>query len=95
MLCEQRNKQINGKSINEPDNPQDGGDVGSSPPLLDDNSCINEFAAQKMGAEVELIGNYRYRNILANGNVPILFVVVCFLIIANSRCDQVGSTNGK
>lgn len=54
------------------------------PPTLSksilDNSCSASF---------------RYRNILANRSVPILFVLVCFLVIANSNCDNVASTNGK
>lgn len=37
----------------------------------------------------------RCKNILAVRSVPVLFTLICFLVIANSRCDQVGSANGK
>lgn len=33
--------------------------------------------------------------LLAKRGVPILFMLVCSLIIVNTRCDQVGSANGK
>lgn len=49
----------------------------------------------KMGTIVQLMGNYRYPNVLVNRSVPVLFVALCFLVIANTRCDQVGSANGK
>lgn len=32
---------------------------------------------------------------LADGSFSILVILVCFFIIANIRCDQVGSSNGK
>lgn len=34
-------------------------------------------------------------NIIANRSVPIVFILVGSLIIANISCDQVGSANGK
>lgn len=39
--------------------------------------------------------SYRYKNILASRSVPILFILVCFLVIANTNCDHASSTNGK
>lgn len=48
--------------------------------LLVDKSCLSSF---------------RYKNILACRSVPILFILVCFLVIANTNCDHASSTNGK
>lgn len=34
-------------------------------------------------------------NVIANRSVPIVFILVSSLIIANISCDQVGSANGE
>lgn len=36
-----------------------------------------------------------YENKLIGRSMPLLLIIVCLLIIANSKCDQVGSANGK
>lgn len=54
----------------------------------------SELEAIDMGRKSKLV-LVNKRNILASRSVSILFIVVCFLIIANSRCDQAGGTNGK
>lgn len=40
-------------------------------------------------------GRSSHKHSLANGTFSILVILVCFFIIANIRCDQVGSSNGK
>lgn len=35
------------------------------------------------------------QNIMSGRGVSILFIIICSLIMANIRCDQVGSANGK
>lgn len=51
--------------------------------------------APSAGRLAKLRHSVRYPNILASRNAPVLFVLICFLIIADTRCDQVGGTNGK
>lgn len=40
-------------------------------------------------------GSLKCKHLLAARSVPILFILVGFLVIANTRCDHVGGTNGK
>lgn len=42
-----------------------------------------------------LVRNDQYQSLLAIRTFPVLFAVVCFLVIANTSCDSVGTANGK
>lgn len=48
-----------------------------------------------IGTQKLVIKNHKYQSILASRAFPLLLAVVCYLVIANTSCDSVGSANGK